>query len=74
MQIDAPRKLFTVDEYHQMAKVGVLDPGERVDLLAAGPGGAAVDRLLTIARSELAASTVAQGAAAPAVLEHAEGG
>ncbi|MGD8440789.1 MAG: sulfatase [Holophagae bacterium] len=36
------------------------DPGERVDLLAAGPGGAAVDRLLTIARSELAAAASAK--------------
>lgn len=36
------------------------DPGERVDLLAAGPGGVAVDRLLTVARSEIAAAASAE--------------
>ena len=33
MQIEATRKLFTVDEYHRMAVAGVLGPGDRVELI-----------------------------------------
>jgi Uma2 family endonuclease len=35
MAIDAEisRRLFTVDEYHRMAEVGILDPDERVELI-----------------------------------------
>jgi len=33
MQIEATRRLFTVDEYHRMAEAGVLGPGDRVELI-----------------------------------------
>ena len=31
--IDAPRRRFTIDEYHRMADAGVFTPDERVELL-----------------------------------------
>ena len=33
MQIEATRRLFTVDEYHRMAEAGVLDAEDRVELV-----------------------------------------
>ena len=33
MAISVPRRLFTVDEYYEMARVGILKPDERVELL-----------------------------------------
>jgi Uma2 family endonuclease len=33
MGVSAPRRLFTVDEYYEMARVGILKPNERVELL-----------------------------------------
>src|SRR5688572_14338478 len=31
--VSIPRRLFTVDEYYEMARVGILKPDERVELL-----------------------------------------
>jgi Uma2 family endonuclease len=33
MQIEAAKKLFTVDEYYKMADVGILRPEDRVELI-----------------------------------------
>ena len=33
MQIEAAKKLFTVDEYYRMAEVGILNPSDRVELI-----------------------------------------
>jgi len=33
MRIEAPKKLFTVDEYYRMAEVGILGPEDRVELI-----------------------------------------
>ncbi len=33
MQTETPKKLFTVDDYHRMAEVGILHPGERTELI-----------------------------------------
>src|SRR5688572_17310899 len=33
MAVPTPRRLFTVDEYYEMAKHGILKPDERVELL-----------------------------------------
>src|SRR4051812_11388648 len=33
MAVPVPRRLFTVDEYYEMARVGILKPDERVELL-----------------------------------------
>ncbi len=33
MRIEAAKKLFTVDEYYQMAEVGILGPEDRVELI-----------------------------------------
>jgi Uma2 family endonuclease len=33
MAVSVPRRLFTVDEYHEMARVGILKPDEHVELL-----------------------------------------
>jgi Uma2 family endonuclease len=33
MAVSSPRRLFTVDEYYEMARVGILKPDERVELL-----------------------------------------
>lgn len=33
MVVSSPRRLFTVDEYYEMARVGILKPNERVELL-----------------------------------------
>ena len=33
MQIEAAKKLFTVDEYYRMAEVGILAPNDRVELI-----------------------------------------
>jgi Uma2 family endonuclease len=33
MPIEVTKKLFTVEEYYQMAAVGILAPGERVELI-----------------------------------------
>lgn len=33
MQVEATKKLFTVDEYYKMAEVGILGPGDRVELI-----------------------------------------
>ena len=33
MAVSVPRRRFTVDEYYEMARVGILKPGERVELL-----------------------------------------
>lgn len=33
MQIEAAKKLFTVDEYYKMADVGILTPEDRVELI-----------------------------------------
>lgn len=33
MAVSVPRRLFTVDEYYEMARVGILKPDERTELL-----------------------------------------
>jgi Uma2 family endonuclease len=33
MQVEVTKKLFTVDEYYQMAKAGILGPEDRVELI-----------------------------------------
>jgi Uma2 family endonuclease len=33
MQIEAPKKLFNVDDYYRMAEVGILGPEDRVELI-----------------------------------------
>ena len=33
IEVEAPRRLFTVEEYHRMAEAGILDPDERVELI-----------------------------------------
>ncbi len=33
MAVPNPKRLFTVDEYYEMARVGILKPDERVELL-----------------------------------------
>jgi Uma2 family endonuclease len=33
IEIELPRRLFTVEEYHRMAEAGVLGPDERVELI-----------------------------------------
>jgi len=33
MVVSVPKRLFTVDEYYEMARVGILKPDERVELL-----------------------------------------
>ena len=33
VQADRPRRLFTVDEYHQMAEAGIFGPEERLELI-----------------------------------------
>ena len=33
MQIEAAKKLFTVDDYYKMAAVGILTPQDRVELI-----------------------------------------
>ncbi len=33
MPVQAPRRLFAVDEFHQMAKAGIFDEDDRVELL-----------------------------------------
>jgi len=33
MQIEVTKKLFTVDEYYQMARAGILGPEDRVELI-----------------------------------------
>jgi Uma2 family endonuclease len=32
-ELEAPRRLFTVDEYHRMAEAGIFRPDERVELI-----------------------------------------
>ena len=34
MSVQAPRRLFTVDEFYQMAEAGIFDEDDRVELLA----------------------------------------
>lgn len=33
LQVERPRRLFTVDEYHRMADAGIFGPDERVELI-----------------------------------------
>ena len=33
VEVEIPRRLFTVEEYHRMAEVGIFHPGERVELI-----------------------------------------
>jgi len=33
MSVPLPRRRFTVDEYYRMAEIGILEPGERVELI-----------------------------------------
>jgi Uma2 family endonuclease len=33
MQVEATKKLFTVDDYYRMADVGILTPEDRVELI-----------------------------------------
>jgi Uma2 family endonuclease len=33
MRVETPKKLFTVDDYHRMAEVGILGPEDRVELI-----------------------------------------
>jgi Uma2 family endonuclease len=33
IEAEIPRRLFTVEEYHRMAEVGIFHPGERVELI-----------------------------------------
>jgi len=34
MAVQTPKRLFTVDEYHQMATAGILGEDDRVELLS----------------------------------------
>jgi hypothetical protein len=34
VDLDCPRRLFTVEEYHRMAKTAILGEDERVDFVA----------------------------------------
>lgn len=33
VDVEVPRRLFTVEEYHRMAEAGILDADERVELI-----------------------------------------
>jgi Uma2 family endonuclease len=33
VEVEVPRRLFTVEEYHRMADAGIFHPGERVELI-----------------------------------------
>jgi Uma2 family endonuclease len=33
VEVELPRRLFTVEEYHRMAEAGILHPDERVELI-----------------------------------------
>jgi Uma2 family endonuclease len=33
VEVESPRRLFTVDEYHRMGEAGILRPDERVELI-----------------------------------------
>ena len=33
IEVERPRRLFTVEEYHRMGEAGVLGPDERVELI-----------------------------------------
>jgi len=33
IEVEIPRRLFTVEEYHRMAEVGIFHPDERVELI-----------------------------------------
>ena len=33
LEVEIPRRLFTVEEYHRMAEAGIFHPGERVELI-----------------------------------------
>ena len=33
VEVERARRLFTVDEYHRMGETGILEPGDRVDLI-----------------------------------------
>ena len=33
VEVELPRRLFTVDEYHRMADAGILGEDERVELI-----------------------------------------
>src|SRR3989454_5762307 len=56
MAVTLKRRRFTVDEYHRMAEVRILAPGERVELIdtAAHPVAADVLLLIEVADSSLA--------------------
>ena len=47
IEVEIPRRLFTVEEYHRMAEVGILHPHERVELIEdVFPDGASVNEAL----------------------------
>ena len=33
VEVELPRRLFTMEEYHRMAEAGILHPDERVELI-----------------------------------------
>ena len=33
IEVEIPRRQFTVEEYHRMAEVGIFQPDERVELI-----------------------------------------
>jgi Uma2 family endonuclease len=33
IEVETPRRLFTVEEYHRMAEAGIFEPDERVELI-----------------------------------------
>src|SRR5437879_13558860 len=72
-----PRRLFTVDEYHRMGDAGILDLGDRVELLAGeilemtpiSPGHGGCVKRLNRRLFELLGDRVVLGVQDPVILD-----